>query len=95
MRYRIGAKVLALAQQRGIQIQHDRSIVDNRYWQTLLAEYLFFNLPSENDEVDLRQALHKSPRVLSLLGGIRVLSMSNERQNYASKAKRSETSNVP
>ncbi len=79
VRYRIGAKVFALAQQRGIQIQHDRSIVDDRYRQTLLAEYLFFNLPSDSDGVDLRQALHKSPRVLGLLGGIRVLSMSNKR----------------
>lgn len=78
-RYRVGAKVLSLSKQRGVKIRLDRSILDETYWRTLLAEYLFFNLPTETDGADLRQVLQMSPRVLSLLGGIRALSMSNKR----------------
>lgn len=78
MGYRAGLKTLELANKRGIKVRYKPSLVDNMYWRGVLGEYLFFNIPSEDNSIELRQVLGEAPRVLNLLGGKQVLLLADK-----------------
>lgn len=73
VRYRAGARVLALSKKRAVQIRRDDPVIDSSYWRTILAEYLFFQSPQIEYENEMRELLLSSPRVMNLIGGRRTL----------------------
>jgi hypothetical protein len=79
VRYRAGAKLLALAQKRGIQIRFDNPMISQSQRQLLLAQHLFFRLPQNEYANEMKEYLRFSPRVLNSIGGERALFMSDER----------------
>lgn len=78
VRYRAGAKVLALAQTRGVEIRHDDSISTRGNHRQILAEHLFFQSSQEGFANELRECLQFLPRVLKSVGGKRVISLPDD-----------------
>lgn len=77
IQYRKGFTTLKLANKQRLIIKKPCSIVDASYSDAILAEYLFFNNPSEMEISDIAYALTTCPRVLEKLGGNNILSMSS------------------
>ena len=75
IQYRKGVATLKLANKQRLIIKKPDSIFDVSYSDAILAEYLFFNNPTEMDISDIAYALTTCPRVLEKLGGNDILSM--------------------
>jgi hypothetical protein len=83
IQYRRGRNTFKHAATSKIHIKHEFSLADPLQWRGILASYLFFNMPDQQDADDLQNVLDMCPLVFRALKGKRFLNLSiKERFEY-------------